>query len=184
MQFAVQPQMMLPSLLAATSNAMNMAELKFGPNWYVSTNLYVVLVANKGSGKTPSAKVSLSRGVHKTLKNKKFKVFFGPLASMEELEIKNHGKKPRRRKKSNRDQRKRFRQTFDEPEAAGDDGHESEEDDSDDAGSGEDEAFKFNPKTRLVEGVTPEALIMCLNATPVLVIKADEFKVYYLMHCF
>ena len=42
----------------------------------------------------------------------------------------------------------------------------------------ENSGFKFHPKQRIVDGITPEALIKCLDAgSGVLVIKSDEYKV-------
>ena len=46
-QHAVDPKMMLPAFLVATSNCMGMAKLEFKKSWTVSSNFYCMLVAPK-----------------------------------------------------------------------------------------------------------------------------------------
>ena len=58
-QHAVDPKMMLPAFLVATSNCMGMAKLEFKKSWTVSSNFYCMLVAPKASGKTPVSGNSL-----------------------------------------------------------------------------------------------------------------------------
>ena len=58
-QHGVSEKMMLPSFLVATSNLMGKAEFRFTEDWPVQQNIFVLCVAPKGSGKTPSCKIFL-----------------------------------------------------------------------------------------------------------------------------
>ena len=58
-QHAVQSKIFLPSLLACTSNAMNKSKLMFTEEWEVTQNLYWVIVAPPGTGKTPCMNIAL-----------------------------------------------------------------------------------------------------------------------------
>ena len=124
--------------------------------------MYGVVVAERGVGKSPT-----------------MRVFFDPLAKIEKEEQDDYIKKiaSKERKRST--------------DGAGDDRtdpgeieeHDLEEDNIHVSprrkNSGKNRnRFRMNPCTRLVEGITPEALILALHhTTGSMVIKCDEMKV-------
>ena len=116
----------------------------------MTSNLYVLVVAPKGAGKTPSGKT-----------------FLGPLKNLEKKEMNRFdqtktNKKGRKKKQVNNEEEDA------EPVAEEEPKKKKEEDTN----------FRFHTKTRLVEQITPEALIMSLKSGDgVLVIVSDEFKV-------
>ena len=103
----------------------------------------MLVVANKGAGKTPASKT-----------------FLGPLENLERDEISKYDEM----KKSNK---RKHAEECDEDDAAM---PKKKEKDGDN--------FRFHPKTRILDNVTPEALILSLKSGDgVLVIVADKFKV-------
>ena len=49
--------MFLPGLLSFTSHAMGLAEIKMLDSWKLGTNIYTILVAESGSGKSGAMKI-------------------------------------------------------------------------------------------------------------------------------
>lgn len=136
----------------------------------VPTNLYVLLVAPKGSGKTPASKC-----------------FLGPLLDLEQEEIREYDEKKLRKKKRKVGEKRKIEvddtgdndPNFDPDNDEDDDGN-IEADPNVDSDEKEDGPLSslFHKKTRICETVTPEALIETLRHNDgCLVIKSDEFKV-------
>ena len=108
-------------------------------------------MASKGAGKTPSAKT-----------------FLGPLKNLEKEEMAKFDEGI----KSNKKGKKRKRDDAEEAEDVENEAPRKKKEKDDET------SFRFHPKTRIVEQITPEALIMSLKSGDgVLVIVSDEFKV-------
>ena len=124
-------------------------------DWSVKQNIYILLVAKKGDGKTPASQVYLQ-----------------PFEDLEKEEKKSFDQHKKRKQKEKKNSRKRQKQ---------DDENEEEDSDTEDAtGSSGDnsEKFMFHKKTRLADQITAEALMLSLHyGSGMLVIKADEFLV-------
>ena len=184
-RFAVDTKMMLPSFLAATSNVMNMAEvsldnyqlslstvlnvlqLEFTEEWHETCNIYILLIAMKGAGKTPCSKT-----------------YFSPLQEVETEETKEFDDQSRAKRKAKK--RKSAEMEGGHDEEGQEEGQEDDYDDDDTGskGEGDSEQFRFHIKTRTCDSITPEALILSLKyGSGVLLIKSDEFKVRLLSFC-
>ena len=124
------------------------------------TNLYILLVAPKGSGKTPASKC-----------------FLGPLLELEQEDIRvfNENNSKKKKKKKVGQKRKIFDEFYADNEDLegmdqGDVREESEEEGP--------LASLFHKKTRICETVTSEALLETLrHNSGCLLLKTDEFKV-------
>ena len=125
--------------------------------------MYGVVVAERGVGKSPT-----------------MRVFFDPLAKIEKEEQDDYIQKIA--------SKKRKRSTDGAGDESTDPGeieeHDLEEEDNIHVSPGRKNSgknrnrFRMNPCTRLVEGITPEALILALHhTTGSMVIKCDEMKV-------
>ena len=210
-QHAVDPKMMLPGFLVATSNCMGMAKFEFKKSWTVSSNFYCMLVAPKASGKTPVSGNSLDP------------LLALEIEEMEEFDEEKMKAKDRKRKgaksKETTAEMKAARYTsdnerdrynirkgkangngdgttdeVDETDYAEDEEevhYASEEDvglDSEQEGGLDNEEEEdrsvgvktsslFHPRTRIVSGITPEAMIETLRyCEGALLLHCDEFK--------
>ena len=117
-----------------------------------------MIIAPKGTGKTPTSKT-----------------FLGPLIDLEREEKKSFDEQ---KKSKGKRKNKRKRQNGDE-EQNDEELDEDEDTSTEDSTSpnGDSEQYMFHKKTRLADQITPEALIMSLSyGSGNLVIKADEFK--------
>ena len=210
-QHAVDPKMMLPAFLVATSNCMGMAKLEFKKSWTISSNFYCMLVAPKASGKTPVSGNSLDP------------LLALEIEEMEEFDEEKMKAKDRKRKgaksKETTAEMKAARYTSDnerdrnnirkgkangngdgttdevnETDYAEDEEevhYASEEDvgldseqeggldneEEEDRGVGVKTSSLFHPHTRIVSGITPEAMIETLRyCQGALLLHCDEFK--------
>lgn len=126
-------------------------QFQFSEDWLVTSNLFVLVVASKGAGKTPSART-----------------FLGPLKNLEKEEMAKFDEGI----KSNKKAKKKKRDDAEEDEDVENEAPRKKKE------KDEETSFRFHPKTRIVEQITPEALIMSLKSGDgVLVIVSDEFKV-------
>ena len=58
-QHATPAKIFMPSFLACTSNMMNKSKLQFTEDWTVTNNLYWIICAPPGTGKTPCMNLSI-----------------------------------------------------------------------------------------------------------------------------
>ena len=125
----------------------------------MTTNIFVLIVATKGAGKTPSSKT-----------------FMVPLLNLEKEEMDVFDEMCRASKKS----KKRKRQS-DEGDSVDKEATEEDVEIPEKKKETNDrEQFRFHPKTRVCDQITPEALIMALSSGDgVMLINSDEFKVIY-----
>lgn len=115
----------------------------------MTSNIYVLVVAAKGAGKSHASKT-----------------FLAPLGKLEKAEMAKFDEKKTTKKKNNKE--------GDNEEAVDGDGEQPRKKKKEK----EADTFRFHPKTRIVDQITPEALIMSLKSGDgVLVIVSDEFKV-------
>ena len=124
----------------------------------MTSNLYVLVVANKGAGKTPSSRA-----------------FLKPLANLEKDEMAKFDDKIKKKKKGPAEKEGEGEEGLDGADEAAEKEPKKKKKKMD---KEDDYHFRFHPKTRVVEQITPEALIMALKSGDgVLVIVSDEFKV-------
>ena len=163
----MDPKVFIPSLLIATSNAMGYAEVKFlkfctltykiiillfqlefSEDWKVSSNLYAVLIAEKGAGKTPTTKV-----------------FMDPLTALEKEECEEFDRAQHLKRKTKTTPRRSKKtslsvesgEEYDEQDEA------ENEEEQDSESSWNSSSFTFHPKTRIIDQITSEALILALS---------------------
>ena len=130
--------------------------MAFTEDWDVKQNIFILVIAPKGSGKTPTSKT-----------------FLGPLIDLEKEEKKSFDEQ---KKSKGKRKNKRKRQNDDE-EQIDEELDEDEDNSAEESTSGDSEQYMFHKKTRVADQITPEALIMSLSyGSGNLVIKADEFK--------
>ena len=126
-----------------------MFQLSLSKTWNVKQNLFILLVAPRGAGKTPASQV-----------------FLAPLLRMEEEEKSAYDADTVKHRK------KRKIDSNVSPCAAEADYVQTMVEDN------SSERNLFHKKTRVIEQSTPEALILNLHyGSPCLLIKADEFAV-------
>ena len=119
-------------------------QLKFSEDWLVPVNLFILLIAVRGCGKTPSSKC-----------------FVQPILDLELEETNEYEASKREARKMRSGQ-----------------GDEDDIDEQEQNGSTGKGAPYFNPKTRICESITNEALLETLKSNSAsILIKTDEFKV-------
>ena len=133
--------MFLPGFLTSISHTMNGAALKMTEDWIISTNIFSMLIAKLGSGKSPALSLA-TKGVYK-------------IQEQEETD-----EPPKRKTKLHN-------------------AILSSSKDSKDGLQEEDrEATMFKKSTRILNTMTPEALLLTLKyGREQLLVMADEFRV-------
>ena len=209
-QHAVDPKMMLPAFLVATSNCMGMAKLEFKKSWTVSSNFYCMLVAPKASGKTPVSGNSLDPLLAleieemEEFEDEKMKAKDRKRKGAKSKETTAEMKAPRYTSDNERDRyniRKEkangigdgTSEEVDETDYAEDDeevhsvgevdvGLDSEQEggldnqEEENRGAAKSSSY-FHACTRIVSGITPEAMIETLRyCEGALLLHCDEFK--------
>ena len=207
MQHAVDPKMLLPSFLVATSNCMGMAKLEFRKAWTVSSNLFCMLVATKGSGKTPVSGNSLDPLLALEMeemqqfdeeksksKDRKRKGAKETTAEVKAARYTSDNERDRNnistrngKESGNGDKATDVDYAEDEGEVYSDGEEDAGLDNEEDAGLDNEEeenrgvgaktSSLFHACTRIVEGITPEAMIETLRyCEGALLLNCDEFK--------
>ena len=134
--------MFLPGFLTSISHTMNGAALKMTEEWNIPTNIFAMLIAKSGSGKSPAISLA-TKGVYK-------------------LQEEEEDESPPKKKPKLHDAIL-----------------PSSDDSSEDSLPEEDrEAIMFRKSTRILDTMTPEALLLTLkHGRKELLVVADEFRV-------